>query len=166
MQINNSIAIEIFDNNNLIAHFDSDKEFVETYKKMIYEIDFLRERENKLQLIEQMFASGIIDLDKLNDIIRNQNTKDNHLIGNAQIEQINYNKYYQKGGNYLIPVEIFDDLLEEIRKYKKSYKYLQQKINNAKQYLEYYLIGNMNYKDSQKAFNKIWKELGGNENNN
>lgn len=70
MQINNSIVIDIFDNDNLIAHFCSGKEFVEDYKKMIYEIAFLRERENKLQLIEQMFKSEIVDLNKLNKIIR------------------------------------------------------------------------------------------------
>lgn len=41
-----------------------------TNEKMQSEIDFLRERENKLQLIEQMFQSGTVDLDKLYKIIK------------------------------------------------------------------------------------------------
>ena len=32
---------------------------------------------------------------------------------------IEYEKYYQKGGSYLIPKEIFDELLEENKKYKE-----------------------------------------------
>ena len=30
-----------------------------------------------------------------------------------------YEKYYQKGGNYLIPTEIFNELLEENKKYEE-----------------------------------------------
>lgn len=70
MQINNSIAVDIYDNEQLIAHYNSEKEFVEDYKKMKKEIDFFRERENKLQLIEQMFKTGIIELDRLNRIVK------------------------------------------------------------------------------------------------
>lgn len=70
MQINNSIAVDIYDNEKLIAHYDSQQAFVSDYKKMISEINFLRKRENKLQLIEQMFKTGIIDLDCLNEIVR------------------------------------------------------------------------------------------------
>lgn len=30
-----------------------------------------------------------------------------------------YDKYYHKGGNYVIPTEIFNELLEEKQKYKE-----------------------------------------------
>lgn len=69
MQINNSIAVDIYDNEQLIAHYDSQQSFVDDYKKMVSEINFLRERDNKLQLVEQMFKTGIIDLERLNRII-------------------------------------------------------------------------------------------------
>lgn len=54
MQMNNPIAVDIYDNEKLIAHYDSQQEFVGDYKKMISEINFLRERENKLQTIENI----------------------------------------------------------------------------------------------------------------
>lgn len=72
MQINNPISIDIYDNEILIAHYNSEKEFVDNYKKIINENIFLRKRENKLQLIEQMFKSGVIDLNRLNELIKNE----------------------------------------------------------------------------------------------
>ena len=42
---------------------------------------------------------------------------------------IEYEKYYKKGGSYLIPKEIFDELQQENQKYKEV-------IDNIKYYLE------------------------------
>lgn len=84
-------------------------------------------------------------------------------IGNTRIADKYSNEIY-KWEKLLSKLDPKRD--EQLRDYKKGYECLQQKINNAKQRLEYYLIGNMNYKDSQKELKKIWKELGGNENNN
>jgi len=51
-------------------------QFVKLLQQMIIEIkelkqklDFLTKRENKLQQIEQMFKSGMIDLDELRKIV-------------------------------------------------------------------------------------------------
>lgn len=38
-------------------------------KELKQKIDFLTKRENKLQQIEQMFKSGIVDLDELRKIV-------------------------------------------------------------------------------------------------
>ena len=50
-----------------------EKETVKSYKeeiaKLKQENDFLRERENKLQLIEQMFKSGTVDLNELAELV-------------------------------------------------------------------------------------------------
>lgn len=43
--------------------------YLNRYYTVKRENDFLRERENKLQLIEQMFKSGTVDLKELNKIV-------------------------------------------------------------------------------------------------
>lgn len=158
MQIDNSIAIDIYDNEQLIAHYDSQQQFVDDYKKMLSEINFLRKRENKLQLIEQMFKTGIIDLNQLTKIIKYTNSNFESL----NLRKNDYSKYYQKGGNYLIPVEILDDLLEQNESLMKR--------DNALQNLEIWLeiqsfdtsIGVFTSSAYQKVLDKI-KELEGSD---
>ena len=158
MQINNSIAVDMYDNEQLIAHYDSQEEFVDDYKKMISEINFLRERENKLQLIEQMFNSGTIDLNQLAKIIKYKNTEFKSL----NLRKDDYSKYYQKGGNYLIPVEIFNDILDQNDFLIKKNNILQ----NLEKWLEMKSFDNSDgvFTSSayQKVVNKI-KELEGSD---
>lgn len=42
-----------------------------------------------------------------------------------------YDKYYQQGGSYVIPVEIFDELFDEMVNWKEEVKELNQKYLNA-----------------------------------
>lgn len=46
----------------------------------------------------------------------------------------NYDKYYRKGGDYVIPVEIFNDLLGEVEE-------LHNKIDKAIEYIEKCSLG-------------------------
>ena len=55
---------------------------------------------------------------------------------------IEYEKYYQKGGSYLIPKEIFDELLEENQKYKEV---IHKVIEYIKIYRSYQKIDNKDY---------------------
>ena len=48
---------------------------VECIEKMQREIEFLRQRENKLQLIEQMYKSGVVDLEELYELV-NEDVQD------------------------------------------------------------------------------------------
>lgn len=50
---------------------------------------------------------------------------------------IDYEQYHQKGGFYQIPVEIFDDLLEENKNLKKKIKSLTSKSTSKKIHGEY-----------------------------
>lgn len=51
-----------------------EKEKTESYEeeitKLKQENDFLRQRENKLQMIEQMFKSGTVDLNELAELVK------------------------------------------------------------------------------------------------
>ena len=42
----------------------------EEKERLKQENDFLRERENKLQLIEQMFQNGTVDLSELSKLVK------------------------------------------------------------------------------------------------
>ncbi len=45
-----------------------------------------------------------------------------------------YEKYYQTGGSYVIPVEIFNELFDDYQKYKKiidkAIEYIKEKARN------------------------------------
>lgn len=58
--------VEFFKTNYGILQNASD----EYEDELLQKIDFLRKRENKLQLIEQMFKSGTIDLKELSDLVK------------------------------------------------------------------------------------------------
>ena len=72
---------------------------------------------------------------------------------------INYDQYYKKGGTYVIPVEIFNDLLGELEE-------LHNKTDKAIKYLEtngygYDCCGDMCYfldEHNQKDLLKILKD--------
>ena len=53
-----------------------------------------------------------------------------------------YDKYYQQGGSYIIPVEIFNELFEDYECFKndcKKYKEVIDKaINNSQYWIDYY----------------------------
>ena len=51
-----------------IVH-DLEDKYVSTIRKLEEENEFLRKRESKLQTIEQMYKSGIVDLSELNKIV-------------------------------------------------------------------------------------------------
>jgi hypothetical protein len=50
--------------------FEDYKELYTEHEKLKREYEFLRERENKLQLIEQMFQNGIVDLSELSKLVK------------------------------------------------------------------------------------------------
>lgn len=73
-----------------------------------------------------------------------------------------YEKYYQKGGSYVIPVEVFNELLEEKQKLKKELKSYQEMyfdkvaiINDAIE--EIHCWGDVLYTKFQKEILKILK---------
>ena len=39
-----------------------------------------------------------------------------------------YEKYYQKGGSYVIPIEAFNDLVEEMECFRKECKQLKNEL--------------------------------------
>ena len=56
---------------------------------------------------------------------------------------MNYDQYYQKGGNYMIPTEVFNELIEENKHLKdlqksmdKQYRKLENNWNGLKKYAE------------------------------
>lgn len=42
---------------------------------------------------------------------------------------MDYEKYYQTGGTYVLPTEVFNDILDELSRYKEANKKLIEKIN-------------------------------------
>lgn len=42
------------------------------------------------------------------------------------MSELDYEQYHQKGGNYVIPVEVFNELFEENQELKKQLEYLNQ----------------------------------------
>ena len=63
--IDNEDAIKLF--NCLIG--SKENSILMENQELKQKLDFLTKRENKLQQIEQIFRSGIIDLDELRDIV-------------------------------------------------------------------------------------------------
>lgn len=151
MQFNNPIAVNICDHEQLIAHYDSQQQFVDDYKKMLSEINFLRKRENKLQLIEQMFKTGIIDLNQLTKIIKYKNADFKSL----NLQKNDYSQYYQKGGNYLIPIEIFNDILDQNDFLIKKNNILQ----NLEKWLEMKSFDNSDGVFTSSAYQKILNKI-------
>lgn len=45
--------------------------------------------------------------------------------------EINYDKYYQKGGNYVLPTEVFNELLYENQQLKEKIEMLKQADRNT-----------------------------------
>lgn len=80
----------------------------------------------------------------------------------SRSKNMDYNKYYQKGGNYLIPVEIINDILEQNEFLMKRDNILQ----NLEEWLEIQSfdtsIGIFTSSAYQKVVNKI-KELEGSD---
>ena len=62
-------SFSLYDGEVCIANYGSDKEFIEDFKRLKRENEFLTKRENKLQTIEQMYKSGSVDLDYLRKIV-------------------------------------------------------------------------------------------------
>lgn len=60
--IGNEVNVEMVDNKIIL-----------TNPTLNNELEFLRKRENKLQTIEMMFASGTVDLDELSKIVKEEN---------------------------------------------------------------------------------------------
>ena len=46
-----------------------------------------------------------------------------------------YDKYYQKGGSYVIPVEIFNELFEDYECFKNDCKKYKEAIDKAIEYI-------------------------------
>ena len=59
----------LYDGDACIASYENDKEFIEDFKRLKQQNEFLTKRENKLQTIEQMYKSGSVNLDKLRKIV-------------------------------------------------------------------------------------------------
>ena len=51
-----------------------------------------------------------------------------------------YDKYYQQGGNYVIPVEIFNELLEDYECFKNDCKKLKEVIDKIDKYINDYNV--------------------------
>ena len=47
-----------------------------------------------------------------------------------------YEKYYQKGGSYVIPVEIFNELFNDYECFKNDYQKYKEALNKAIEYIE------------------------------
>ena len=47
-----------------------------------------------------------------------------------------YDKYYQQGGNYVIPVEIFNELFEDYECFKNDCKKYKEVIDKLREYIE------------------------------
>lgn len=47
-----------------------------------------------------------------------------------------YDKYYQQGGSYVIPVEIFNELFEDYECFKNDCKKYKEVIDKAIEYIE------------------------------
>ena len=47
-----------------------------------------------------------------------------------------YEKYYQKGGSYVIPVEIFNELFNDYECFKNDYQKYKEVIDKAIEYIE------------------------------
>lgn len=62
---------------------------------------------------------------------------------------MDYDKYYQKGGHYEIPTEVFNDLLEQLSKLQQEkeelIKHCENEIYNQKESIE--LLSNKKYDD-------------------
>lgn len=41
-----------------------------------------------------------------------------------------YEKYYQKGGTYELPIEIFNDIISELQQYKQQIDELKEYVNS------------------------------------
>ena len=84
-----------------------------------------------------------------------------------------YNKYYKKGGTYVIPIEIFDELFNELERLNKARKtdikynkYLQKKIirlNNIIKELEKWLNDRSEFSNFSVIIDKL-QELKGEKN--
>ena len=57
---------------------------------------------------------------------------------------MNYEQYHQKGGTYVIPVEVFDDLLDEKEELEKENQQLKGSIQT------YYILLKANVEENQK----------------
>lgn len=88
-------------------------------------LEFLIKRENKLQLIEQMFTSKIVDLSKLTSIVLGDDKREEKgkvkNIDNETIEQVRNNEAKH--------IKEIKDLEQQIKKYKEV-------INKLKRYIE------------------------------
>ena len=47
-----------------------------------------------------------------------------------------YEKYYQTGGSYIIPIEIFNELFDDYGCFKNDYQKYKEKIDKAIEYIE------------------------------
>ena len=47
-----------------------------------------------------------------------------------------YEKYYQKGGSYVIPVEIFNELFNDYECFKNDYQKYKEVLDKAIEYIE------------------------------
>lgn len=47
-----------------------------------------------------------------------------------------YEQYYQKGGTYVLPIEIFNELFGEMESWKKQSNQLQSNWNSLREWLE------------------------------
>lgn len=47
-----------------------------------------------------------------------------------------YDKYYQQGGSYVIPVEVFNELFEDYECFKNDCKKYKEVIDKVKEYIE------------------------------
>lgn len=49
---------------------------------------------------------------------------------------VNYEKYHQNGGTYVIPVEVFNELLSDCAELQQENKQLKQNFNDLYKFLE------------------------------
>ena len=77
-----------------------------------------------------------------------------------------YDKYYQQGGSYVIPVEVFNELFEDYECFKNDCKKYKEVIDKAIKYLDSFSFKNKphyiplnKYQDYQELLD-ILKEVG------
>ena len=51
-----------------------------------------------------------------------------------------YEQYHQKGGTYILPVEVFNELLDEKEKLEQENKQLKNNWNNLKKWLAEHIL--------------------------
>ena len=66
-----------------------------------------------------------------------------------------FEKYYQKGGTYVLPIEVFNELFGEIENWKKECKQKENIIKEVREYIENMTKQFESFKDKELITNRV-----------